>query len=165
MRNKVMLALMIYQGLNTHELAALTAQDIKLREGKIFIPGSRKSNERYLKLEAHQVLDMMEYLLTVRKQLLEQTGKQSERLFISIGQSERFNNMIQKLMEKLVRQNKKVKSARQIRTSVITHWLKMYNLREVQHMAGHRFVSSTEAYLVNDLEDLQEDVGKYHPIG
>jgi len=32
-------------------------------------------------------------------------------------------------------------------------------------MAGHRFISSTEAYLINDLEDLQEDINKYHPIG
>ena len=40
----------------------------------------------------------------------------------------------------------------------------MYNLREVQYMSGHKFVSSTEAYLVNDLEDLQEDIAKYHPI-
>jgi integrase/recombinase XerD len=32
-------------------------------------------------------------------------------------------------------------------------------------MAGHRYVSSTEAYLVNDMDDLQEDINKYHPIG
>jgi integrase/recombinase XerD len=32
-------------------------------------------------------------------------------------------------------------------------------------MAGHRYVSSTEAYLINDLEDLQDDIEKYHPIG
>ena len=32
-------------------------------------------------------------------------------------------------------------------------------------MAGHRFVSSTEAYLVNDIDDLKEDIAKFHPIG
>lgn len=40
-----------------------------------------------------------------------------------------------------------------------------HNFREVQYRAGHRYVSSTENYLVNDLEDLQEDINKYHPIG
>jgi integrase/recombinase XerD len=38
-------------------------------------------------------------------------------------------------------------------------------LREAQHRSGHRYVSSTEAYLVNDLEGLAEDVAKFHPIG
>jgi hypothetical protein len=33
----------------------------------------------------------------------------------------------------------------------------------VQYMAGHRYVSSTENYLVNDIEDLQDDITKYHP--
>jgi integrase/recombinase XerD len=35
----------------------------------------------------------------------------------------------------------------------------------VQCLAGHRYVSSTEAYLINDLEDLTEDIAKFHPIG
>ena len=34
----------------------------------------------------------------------------------------------------------------------------------VPYMAGHRFVSSTEGYRVNDLEDLQEYNGKFHPF-
>jgi integrase/recombinase XerD len=32
-------------------------------------------------------------------------------------------------------------------------------------MAGHRYVSSTEAFLINDLEGLQEEIDKFHPIG
>jgi len=91
--------------------------------------------------------------------------KSSDKLFVSVGTSEHFRNIITKLIQKLRRQNSKVKSIKQIRTSVITHWLKLYNLRQVQYMAGHRFVSSTEAYFINDLDDLQEDINKYHPIG
>jgi integrase/recombinase XerD len=75
-------------------------------------------------------------------------------LFTSFGSSTKFNNIISKLLPQLKKLNKKVKSVHQIRTSVITHWLKLYNLREVQYMPGHRYVSSTEAYLINDLEDL-----------
>ena len=61
--------------------------------------------------------------------------------------------------------NSKVVSFNHIRTSVITHWLKIHNLRQTQYMAGHRFVSSTEAYLINDLDDLQEEIARFHPIG
>ena len=62
-------------------------------------------------------------------------------------------------------QNSRVISVSQIRASVITHWLKNHNLRQVQYLAGHRYVSSTEAFLANDLDDLQEEITKYHPIG
>jgi len=163
-RNKVILGLMIYQGLGSADLGRLTEKDLKLREGKLFVAGSRKSNERIMKLEAHQVLDIMEYKLKIRDEILALTGKQSEKLFVSTGQSDSFNNIIQKMIKQLNRGGKAI-SVKQIRTSVITHWLKIHNLRQVQYMAGHRYVSSTESYMINDLDDLQEDITKYHPIG
>ena len=107
----------------------------------------------------------MEYQLKTRGQLLEQSKKQSDTFFVSAGQSAHFRSIIQKLIAKLNLQNGTVSSANQIRASVITHWLKLYNLRQLQYMAGHRFVSSTEAYLVNDIDDLKEDIAKFHPIG
>lgn len=164
-RNKVILGLMIWQGLGTAELSSLQVKDVKLREGKIYVPGGRKSNEREMKLEATQILDLMEYTLQTRKELLEQTGKETESLIVSTGQGSGINNLMTKLVQQLRKLNPNVSSVKQIRTSVITHWLKNYNLREVQYMAGHRFVSSTEAYLINDLDDLQEDITKFHPIG
>ncbi len=163
-RNEIILSLLIYQGLNTTELARLTTNDIKLREGKIFINGTRRSNERTLQLEAHQVLDIMEYTLKVRQEILQETGNETDLLFISLGKGKnQFSNIISKLLKQLKRLDKKVKNSNQIRTSVITHWLKNYNLRQVQYFAGHRYVSSTEAYQINDLTDLQEDIEKYHP--
>lgn len=164
-RNKVILGLMIWQGLGTGELSKLETKDLKLREGKIFIAGSRRSNERELKLEPSQILDLMEYQLKTRNDLLKLTKKETENLFVSVGTSERFHNSMGKLLKKLNKQNPNVTSAKQIRASVITHWLQHYNLREVQYMAGHRYVSSTESYLINDLEGLSEDITKYHPIG
>ncbi len=164
-RNEIIVSLLVYQGLNSTELGRLTTQDLKLREGKIFINGTRRSNERTLKLESHQILDFMEYQLKTRADILTETGKQTDLLFTSFGRSTKFNNIIGKLLPQLKKLNKKLESVNQIRTSVIVHWLKMYNLREVQYMAGHRYVSSTEAYLINDLEDLQDEIEKYHPIG
>lgn len=163
-RNKIILGLLIYQGLKTEELNNIKTEDVKLREGTLFITGTRRSNERTLQLESHQILDLMEYILKTRPEILQQTKKQSNQLIISTGKSARIQNSIQKLMRKLTTQNPKLTHIKQIRISVITHWLKLYNLREVQYRAGHRFVSSTENYLVNDIEDLLEDVKKYHPI-
>ncbi len=164
-RNKVIIGLIVYQGLDTAALTNLQTTDLKLREGKIQVPGSRKSNARTLKLQADQILDLMEYQQVTRGKLLKQSNQQSDRLLISIGQSQKLYNTLQCLLKQLKTLNPKVTSIRQLRASVITYWLKNYNLREVQYMAGHRYVSSTEAYLINDLDDLQEEVSKYHPMG
>jgi integrase/recombinase XerD len=163
-RNEIIVSLLVYQGLNTNDIQSLITKDVKLREGKIFIKGSRRSNERTLKLEAHQILDFMEYQLKTREIILQETKKETDLFFVTQGSSLKLQNVMQKLMQQLHKQNKQVESVKQIRASVITGWLKVYNLREVQYFAGHRYVSSTENYLINDLEDLKEDINKYHPI-
>ena len=163
-RNKMIIGLLVYQGLSTRELGKLEEKDVKLRKGKIEIRGSRKSNARTLKLEAHQVLDIMEYTLQVRPKLLAISQSRSDKLLVNSQGGSHFSNVMQYLMKQLKKQSSGVKSAQQIRTSVITHWLKRYNLREVQYRAGHRYVSSTEAYLINDLEGLKEDIEKFHPF-
>ena len=164
-RNKVILGLLVYQALRPEELGKLTPQDIKLREGKIHVPGSRRINGRELKLEAHQIIDLSDYMNETRKMFLAITGKQTDSLFTSMGQSERFSNMLQKMMDRLRKQFPKVQEVKQIRASVITQWLKQYNLRQTQYMAGHKYVSSTEAYQLNNLDGLKEEVKKFHPHG
>lgn len=163
-RNKVILGLVLYQGLDSRDLKLLTVQDVKLQEGKIFIPGTRRSNERELKLESLQILELMEYLLTTRKELLALTNKQTDQLFTSAGSSEQFHNIQVYLIKRLRTINSKVTSLKQIKASVIVHWLKFYNLRQVQYMAGHRFVSSTESFLMNEMDGMIEDIDKYHPL-
>jgi len=164
-RNKIILGLVIYQGMRTEEIGKLELSDLQLGEGKINIQGSRRTEGRVLKLEAHQVYDLMDYVHSIRKQILEATGKNSTKVFISVGSSLNFNNIMQKLVKTICTANPKLNDMRQIRTSVIVNWLKLYNLRRVQYMAGHRYVSSTEAYQVNNIEELQDEIRKYHPIG
>ena len=164
-RNKVVLGLLLYQGLDSKDFKLLTVADIKLREGKVYIPGTRRSNERELKLEAMQIMDVMEYLAKTRNEILQLTGKSNEQLFISIGSSDKFNNILHYLIKRLQQINPKVTLFKQLRASVIVHWLKLYNLRQVQYMAGHRYVSSTEQFLVNEMDGMIEDIEKYHPIG
>ena len=78
-RNKAILSLMIYQGLCTDEVNRLTIRDVKLKEGNIFIAGTRKSNERTLELKPHQVMELMEYTLQVRQSLQALTQKAVKR--------------------------------------------------------------------------------------
>lgn len=173
-RNKAILSLMIYQGLTTDEVNRLTINDVKLKEGKINIAGTRKSNERELELKSHQIMELMEYQLTTRKELIKliQDEIETQLYFLptpSIGKTASLNhdgiNIWKRLSQEIKSTNKKFINFQQVRASVITHWLKQYNLRQVQYMAGHRYVSSTESYLANQIEDLQKDIDSYHPIG
>jgi len=172
-RNKVMLGLLVYQGLKTEELAKLEVKDINLREGELVVPGGRKSSRRKMKLESYQVMDMYDYTLQVRPELEQmkpkrkyQTQTKSALLFIGEGgHCYSISNFITQLMIKVRKLNPIVLNAKQIRASVITKWLKNYNLREVQYLAGHRYISSTESFLENDIEGLQEEVQQFHPMG
>jgi integrase/recombinase XerD len=60
--------------------------------------------------------------------------------------------------------HEKVKQASQIRASVIAEWTRRHDVRIVQYMCGHKYVSSTERYQATNLEDLQEQLRKYHPL-
>lgn len=162
-RNIAILGLVIYQAVRTEEIGRLTPNDIKLREGKIYITGTRRTNERELKLEAHQVIDLMDYINETRKLLLAIRGTESTNLFISTGWSDRFNNLMQKLWVQLSKQNPRLKDIKQLRASVISNWLKVHNLRKVQQLAGHKYLSSTEAYQIHNMDDLKEDINRYHP--
>ena len=172
-RNKVMLGLLIYQGLRTDELSKLEVNQINLREGKIDVPGGKRSNGREMKLESHQIMDMYDYVLQVRPEILKmkpkrksQIRQKSEKLFIGDGGNcYSVSNFMTQLMIKVRKLNPSVLNAKQIRTSVITKWLKIYNLREVQYLAGHKYISSTEGYRENDMEGLKEEVQQYHPLG
>jgi len=164
-RNKVILGLFVYQGIQSSELNKLEVDHIKLREGKIEVPGTKRSNSRILQLESQQVLDIYSYILEIRKEILAKSGQETNQLFVSPKGGNQQSNYISALMRELKKQNSNIKNAQQLRTSVIVKWLKQYNLREVQYKAGHRFISSTEHFLVNETEGLQEEVNQYHPLG
>jgi site-specific recombinase XerD len=172
-RDKILLGLLVYQGIRTEELDKLTINNIKLKEGKIDILGGIRRNGRMLQLEAHQVLEMYDYILQVRPELVKmkpkrkyQTQTESDLLFIGEG-GHRYsiNNFVTRTMVRARKINSNVLNAKQIRASVITKWLKIYNLREVQYLAGHRYIGSTESFLQNDLEGLQEEINQYQPLG
>jgi len=165
-RNKIIVGLLIYQAARSEEILKLQTSDVKLREGKIFIAGTMRSNERTLKLESHQVFDLLDYLNDTRKRILHHRNitEPTQELFLQLGEGKNKSNLLSMLVIHLKQMNSKVKSIDQIRASVIVHWLKLYNLRKVQVMAGHRYISSTENYKANNLDDLKEDIKNYHPF-
>jgi integrase/recombinase XerD len=160
-RNKLIVGLIVYQGLNTTDLSKLKIEHLQLSKGKIYIPSTKRSNSRSLELKPWQIMEFINYTNEVRSILQERLVNYSEQLFPI---NTRFTTITSQIIKKLRKYNNKVKDIKQLRASVITNWLKQYNLRQVQVLAGHRYISSTERYLQDDLENLHEIVNNFHPI-
>jgi integrase/recombinase XerD len=154
----LILGLRIYQGLQEQELAKLEINHLQLDKGKIYVPSTKRTNKRILDLKPFQILPLHEYLLTERKLLDEDI--EGNYLF----HKKRLIRGMSRIKKMINRYEPRLNSMAQIRASVITNWLKHYNLREVQYMAGHKYVSSTERYRTDNLEDLQKELEKYHPL-
>jgi integrase/recombinase XerD len=109
-------------------------------------------------------MDVYEYAMQVRPRILAKTGHQTEKFFVSL---ESCSNKLRLdyLMQQLRTQEPKILSMHHIRASVIVKWLRQYNLREVQYLAGHRNISATEHYKQNEMEGLSEEVNQFHPLG
>lgn len=88
----------------------------------------------------------------------------TDKLFIQWNKGENFYGITQMMLSHLRKINSRIKNFEQIRASVITAWLKQYDLRKVQYLAGHQYVSSTEKYKANDIDELQDDIKKFHPF-
>jgi site-specific recombinase XerD len=159
-RNTVILGLLIYEGLDSGEIAKLETGHVNLSEGKIYIPSGRNSNTRTLKLQANQILPIKTYLEETRPALLEKRNLQSSYLF----PSKKSSDMICKIVEAVKRIHNEIKDSRQIRASVIMNWLKANNIRQVQYMAGHKSIRSTESYRGQDLTDLTKQLELFHPL-
>lgn len=155
-RNTVILGLMVYQGLHSGELEKMETLHIKLGAGTVYIPSTGRGNSRTLSLQPAQVLPIHEYL-------------QETRLLLKPKGNELFpgdlHNTIFRLMQELQGINPAITNALHIRGSVIINWLKQHNKRQVQYMAGHKYISSTEAYVVQELDTLQDELSKHHPFG
>jgi len=149
--------------------------------------GGRKA--RVLKLKANQILELQEYLLITRPKIVAdiRSGEREKyasrkpkevkeevlqnQLFISLNGSEHIKNSIKHLMEDLRKIDPQTKDAVQIRKSVIVNWLKALpaggmgkDIRQVQYMAGHSSISSTERYRAANLEELEEALKIHHPL-
>ena len=159
-RNTLILGLMIYQGLDSGEIARLETGHINLSEGKIYIPSGRNSNSRTLKLQANQILPFKTYMEETRPTLLEKRDLQTSFLF----PSKKSSDMVCKIVEAVKKIHPGLKDSRQIRASVIMNWLKTNNIRQVQYMIGHKSIRSTESYRGQDLTDLTKQLELFHPL-
>jgi len=183
-RNKVILGFLVFQGLSTGELHRIRLKDIRLRKGTLFISeGSdgcwkKGSAARELDFEALQIIDLIDYIENYRPRILSNSYRnlpgrkpqnrdsyfKTDQLLLSVAGCQDLRNSLHHLFRNLSELNPRVKNATQIRQSVIANWLKRCDLRTVQYMAGHRYVSSTEYYKQINIEQLKRKIDEFHPL-
>ncbi len=184
-RNKVILGFLVFQAFSVSELHRLLKSDLKLRKGTVLIQGEdsgrwrRGSTNRELELEALQIIDLIDYIDNIRPRILvngychlpgrkpfeENAVFRTDQLLLSLFGSPNLKNSLHHMFINLRKSNPRVRSAIQIRQSVIAYWVEKFNLRKTQYMAGHRYVSSTEYYKQININDLRREVIEYHPLG
>lgn len=154
-KRKLILGLLCFQALRREEVALLRIRHLHLKEGKLQVPTTHLSNSRRLSLMPEQIVTFYEW----------SAQKQPEDFLISssLG-TQNLTPLCDRLYRELRAINPEVRNGSQIRQSVIAHWLKSHDVRIVQYMGGHKWVSSTERYQQSNLHHLQEQLQKHHPL-
>lgn len=155
-RVKVLASFYIFQGVSTRDVLELEVSHLDLENGKVIIPETRRGNERVLLLNPIQKLHLLEFLAKIdidaSKKLYQHWGAKQSKWVI-------------KHLHFSLQTQKTYFSLSQIRHSVIQNWLKRENLRQVQYMAGHRYITTTEKLLAGDYEGLRLAIVDKHPLG
>lgn len=159
-RNKIITGLFVYQGLNTTCLEKLELEHLQLSKGKIYIPRTKRSNTRTLELKPWQIMELDNYRREIQPILTTRTKNHYHKLF----PVSKLTEVVRITIQNAKNYNRKVTNVYGIRASVISHWLKHYDIRKVQYMAGHKRILSTEFYRQDNLENLQKAIINFHPL-
>jgi site-specific recombinase XerD len=170
-RNALIVSILFNQGTTTNELLKMDITDFDLIKATIKIKGGKRLNERVLPLKASQIGLFMHYLQSIRPQMTEYQTQESDKLFLplpAISYKKTDNDMDRGIFTPLAAQMKTIDKQfinfQQVRASVITHWIKTHGLRKAQYMAGHSAITTTEKYVINNIDDLTNDINKLHPF-
>ena len=166
-RNKIVMSLLVYQGLKPNEIASLEVKEVNLNEGTIYIKPSLKNNSRTLHLRGNQILLFKKYVEEVRPLLLQNNTLALEALVIGHRSNpmsgEDITKHVNRSYSKLY--SPQIVNCQTIRQSVITNLLKETNdLRRTQAFAGHKYSSTTEKYKQSDVMQLQLALELHHPF-
>ncbi len=153
---KLMLSLIIYQGITREETLKLTIKSINLEKGQIEIPGTNYRNSRMLNLESHQVIPFYNHI--------EKKKEEREEILFTKCKTHWVLSKFLTLIHKNLKKQNKTLNLKQLRQSRYTIYIKNHGLRIGQHMSGFKSIKTAERYRKKDITDLKAAIAKYHPL-
>jgi integrase/recombinase XerD len=164
-RNRVIIGLLVHQALLVSEVVALRSGDVDLPAGTIYVSESVGNLARTLPLMATQIMAIHDYVQNDRPHLLGDRPDPGDLILSRYGKPLDGHGISRLLNGPRYLQRGKRFLPLRIRQSVIAQKLKSgHDLRVVQVFAGHRQISSTEAYQQTELEQLRAGIEKHHPL-
>lgn len=177
--DKIILGLIIYQGLELNSFFAIRINDVDFKNARIRIRAHNRRVQRYIPLEGHQILPLQEFLeirneiidewLWKRKYIAEEQKIITDRLFSpQCDHYPRMHQQYKRLSKEIKKQaaeklGYEVRKLSHFRQSRICVWIKQFGLRKTQYLAGLKCIMSVERYQKKDLEGLKKAVEKWHP--
>jgi integrase/recombinase XerD len=164
---ELMLSLVVWQALQLDDILRIELQDINLSKGQLYIKSHHQQQTRYIKLEAHQIMQLHDYMTTTKAK---REKEKHERLILSLTTSR--NSLLttwRKLNNEVVHQSKSklnigVRNLDHLRQSRLAHWVNQHGLRQAQYLAGFKSVKGIEYYQTQSLKDLQQQLEQCHPL-
>ncbi len=182
--DELVLGLVVWQGLEQAELGRLEVGDVDVASATVRVPAGRYRLGRLLRLEGHQVLAWAGYLQQGRAaaiaaherrrpgygealgaRLLPGGGLDGERLSREsrlhgqlIGIAEHVRTVAEREL------GVAVASLRVLRQARIAAWVETEGLRRARYLSGLRTVEQVERYDRGAFEDLERQVGRFHPL-
>jgi site-specific recombinase XerD len=163
-RDRCILGMMVFLGLQCNELTILNLEDLKLEEARLYVGQTLSTNERYINLNPKQILHLSQYLYDIRTPLLKQYKLDTDRLFFSCGDATGLNAVMVRMMKRLKREFHYVKDFKQFKQSRISIWVKELGLRQAQYLGGYRYVTSVQRYDSKSIDDLKLKLEYNHPM-
>ncbi len=163
-RNKIIMSLLVHQGLRIGEIEQLQVTDIDLEKATIQINKTGITNARNLPLKAEQILLLYEFINQDRNKLKTVRNDENALLLGKLG-TPITKEDVDYLISTYQKQSKKRVTSTTIRQSVIANlFVKNNDLRVVQYFAGHKSPETTEKYRQTGLNALKTAIEKLHPI-
>ncbi len=158
LESKIIIGLLVYQGLSSHELPLLLSKSIDLKAAQIHVPPSHLA-ERSIALQAVQIIDLVHYLEQHKSGKL-LAYKNSSHL------SNRHVHWTLQVKKELKKHQLTIpfENFRQLRSSRISHWINSKGLLTAQYLAGHQSLAATSRYQRANHQKLRAALEQLHPL-
>jgi integrase/recombinase XerD len=166
LRDRAFLETLYATGLRVSELAKLTPADVDFEDGTIRVLLGKGSKDRYVPLTEPAAEAIDAYIKAGRPVLVARTG--ARYLFVAEKGGYFHCALVNLMLRQRTRAARITKyvTCHTFRHSVATHLLRGgADIRHIQAILGHAYLSSTQIYTHVELSDLKRAVSRAHPRG